>query len=127
MKRRRRKTLQPINAAGGIVIRGGREPLIAIVQVRKDDSWVLPKGKLNRNETAVAAARREVLEEVGHRVYIHEFLGTMAYEVNSGPNGDVMAHPVGPVHHDVRPVVELVDQALGHHPASDRPHGWRWS
>ena len=33
-------------AAGGIVVRGTHTPLIAVVQRRKDDGWVLPKGKL---------------------------------------------------------------------------------
>jgi 8-oxo-dGTP diphosphatase len=33
----------------------------------------------------MAAARREVLEETGHRVTIHEFLGTLAYETSRRP------------------------------------------
>ena len=98
-------------AAGGIVVRGHREPLIAIVQLRKDDSWVLPKGKLNRNELARAAARREVLEEVGHKVYIHEFLGTIAYEVGARPKVvqfwrmQAVGEPVGQLMSDVKAVV----------------------
>ena len=80
-KDQREKTRAPIMAAGGIVVRGGAEPLVAVVQLRKCDSWVLPKGKLNADESAVAAARREVLEEVGRKVHIHEFLGTMSYDV----------------------------------------------
>ena len=75
------KTRAPILAAGGIVMRGGPEPLVAVVQLRKCNSWVLPKGKLDPDESALAAARREVLEEVGHRVHIHEFLGTISYDV----------------------------------------------
>ena len=85
MKGRRDKARAPIVAAGGIVVRRGPEPLIAIVQLRKCDSWVLPKGKLNPNESAVAAARREVLEEVRRKVHIHEFLGTIAYDVGDRP------------------------------------------
>jgi 8-oxo-dGTP diphosphatase len=75
------KTRAPILAAGGIVMRGGPEPLVAVVQLRKCNSWVLPKGKLDPDESALAAARREVLEEVGHKVHIHEFLGTISYDV----------------------------------------------
>jgi 8-oxo-dGTP diphosphatase len=85
MKDRSAKSGTPIMAAGGVVVRGGREPLIAVVQLRKSGSWVLPKGKLNRDETAIAAARREVLEEVGHNVHIGEFLGAIAYEVRDRP------------------------------------------
>jgi len=70
-----------ILAAGGIVVRGVRRPMIAIVQRRKDDRWFLPKGKLKRREKAIAAARREVMEETGHDVEVHEFLGAISYKV----------------------------------------------
>ena len=67
-------------AAGGIVMRREQPPLIAVVRLRKRDEWVLPKGKLDEGETARAAAKREVLEETGHNVTVHEFLGTLVYE-----------------------------------------------
>ena len=67
-------------AAGGIVLRREQPPLIALVRLRKRDEWVLPKGKVDDGETARAAARREVLEETGHNVTVHEFLGTLVYE-----------------------------------------------
>lgn len=67
-------------AAGGIVMRREQPPLIAVVRLRKRDEWVLPKGKLDDGETARAAAKREVLEETGHNVTVHEFLGTLVYE-----------------------------------------------
>ena len=70
-------------AAGGIVVRGGPRPLIAISQLRKCGSWVLPKGKLNEGESFLAAAKREVLEETGCHVMVHDFLGTLSYEVGS--------------------------------------------
>ena len=71
----------PIYAAGGIVVRGGgkRRLLIAVVQRSKDDAWVLPRGKLKRDEDPVVGARREALEETGHRVKVHEFLGALSY------------------------------------------------
>jgi len=62
------------------VLRRGQSPRIAIVRLRKRDEWVLPKGKLDNGETARDAAEREVLEETGHDVTVHEFLGTLAYE-----------------------------------------------
>jgi 8-oxo-dGTP diphosphatase len=70
----------PVLAAGGIVTRRDGEPLIAVVRLRKRNEWVLPKGKLDDGETARDAAAREVLEETGHRVAVHEFLGTLACE-----------------------------------------------
>ncbi|MDR3465454.1 MAG: NUDIX domain-containing protein [Xanthobacteraceae bacterium] len=60
-------------------------PLVAIVRMRKRDHWVLPKGKLDAGETARDAAEREVMEETGHDVAVHEFVGTMAYEVRGRP------------------------------------------
>lgn len=70
----------PVMAAGGIVLRRGAPPLIAIVRQRKRNEWVLPKGKLDDGETPKQAAHREVLEETGHEVAIHEFLGTLVYQ-----------------------------------------------
>jgi 8-oxo-dGTP diphosphatase len=70
----------PVLAAGGIVLRRQQPPLIAVVRLRKRDEWVLPKGKLDDGETPRMAARREVLEETGHNVTVHEFLGTLAYD-----------------------------------------------
>ena len=72
------KIRAPVQAAGGIVVRDAPTPLIAIVRLRKDKAWVLPKGKLKPGEDALAAARREVLEETGHDVSVHEFLGSMS-------------------------------------------------
>jgi 8-oxo-dGTP diphosphatase len=70
----------PILAAGGIVLRREATPLIAVVRLRKRNEWVLPKGKLDDGETPRDAAEREVLEETGHDVSVHEFLGTLVYE-----------------------------------------------
>ena len=67
-------------AAGGIVLRHEKHPLIAVVRLRKRNEWVLPKGKLDDGETPRAAAEREVWEETGHTVSVHEFLGTLVYE-----------------------------------------------
>ena len=72
-------------AAGGIVIAAGRTPLIAIVQRRKDNKWVLPKGKLKPRESAVAAAQREVREETGHHVAVQEYIGVVAYATSERP------------------------------------------
>jgi 8-oxo-dGTP diphosphatase len=70
----------PVLAAGGIVLRQAEPPLIAVVRLRKRNEWVLPKGRLDDGETARDAAEREVLEETGHDVRVHEFLGTLVYE-----------------------------------------------
>ena len=74
----------PILAAGGIVLQEGSRPRFAIVRLRRDKSWVLPKGKLHPGEPALAAAKREVMEETGYDVSVHQFLGTMSYSEAAG-------------------------------------------
>ncbi len=66
-------------------MRKGARPLIAVVQRSKDEAWVLPRGKLKRNEDAKAGARREALEETGHRVEVHEYLGAITYRARGRP------------------------------------------
>ncbi|MGC2774473.1 MAG: NUDIX hydrolase, partial [Bradyrhizobium sp.] len=100
----------PIMAAGGIVLRREQPPRIAVVRLRKRDEWVLPKGKLDDGETPRDAAKREVLEETGHRVTVHEFLGTLVYD--TGTRSKVVHYwrmeaadePSGPLMDDVRAV-----------------------
>src|SRR6185437_11562397 len=109
----------PVMAAGGIVMRREQPPLIALVRPRKRDEWVLPKGKLDDGETPCAAARREVLEETGHNVTVHEFLGTLVYE--SGGRSKVVHYwrmeaggtQARELMHDIREVDWLpLDEAL---------------
>jgi 8-oxo-dGTP diphosphatase len=76
------KARAPILAAGGIVLREGSRPRIAVVRLRRDKSWVLPKGKLYPGEDALGAARREVMEETGYEVSVREFLGAMSYSTD---------------------------------------------
>ena len=110
----------PVMAAGGIVLRCGSTPLIAVVRQRKRNEWVLPKGKLDDGETPKEAAHREVLEETGHDVAVHEFLGTLVYQ--SGGRSKVvhfwrMEADGGPVHkltNDIKAVDWLtLDDAIG--------------
>jgi 8-oxo-dGTP diphosphatase len=116
----------PILAAGGIVLRGNLRPRIAVVRMRREKAWVLPKGKLMPREHPRDAAKREVLEETGHDVSIREFLGSMAYPAEgkikivqfwlmraSGP-------PVGELSDDVKAVKWLpLHQAID---TLSRPH-----
>ncbi|WP_316160333.1 NUDIX hydrolase [Bradyrhizobium sp. SZCCHNRI20481] len=100
----------PIMAAGGIVLRREQPPRIAVVRLRKRDEWVLPKGKLDDGETPRDAAKREVLEETGHKVTVHEFLGTLV--VDTGTRSKVVHYwrmeaadePSQPLMDDVRAV-----------------------
>jgi 8-oxo-dGTP diphosphatase len=86
MKSGRQKSAHvSIQAAGGIVMRPGRRPLFAVVQRRKDNGWVLPKGKLKPGENALTAARREAIEETGHSVTVHDYLGSVSYKAGRRP------------------------------------------
>jgi 8-oxo-dGTP diphosphatase len=67
------------------VVRNGARTLVAIVQRSKDDRWVLPRGKLKRTESPIVGARREVVEETGHRVRVREFLGAITYRARGRP------------------------------------------
>ncbi len=67
------------------MVRNGARPLIAVVQRSKDDRWVLPRGKLKSTENAMVGARREVVEETGHRVKVREFLGAITYRAGGRP------------------------------------------
>jgi 8-oxo-dGTP diphosphatase len=75
------KRRAPILAAGGIVLRGKAKPRFAVVRLRREKAWVLPKGKLMPREHPRDAAKREVLEETGYDVSVHRFLGSMSYAV----------------------------------------------
>jgi 8-oxo-dGTP diphosphatase len=110
MKDRKAKSRIPILAAGGIVLRRSHLPLLAIVQSRKMETWGLPKGKLAAGEDAMTAARREVLEETGCRVTIHEFLGALAYDASGRSKVvrfwrmEAVGDPAGRLMHDVKAV-----------------------
>jgi 8-oxo-dGTP diphosphatase len=73
------KTSGVVMAAGGIVTRDSVRPLVGIVRLRKDKSWVLPKGKLKRGESLLDAAAREVEEETGHSVTVAGYLGALSH------------------------------------------------
>lgn len=75
---------QEIAAAGAVVwrTRDGVVEIALVHRLRYDD-WTLPKGKLERGESARTAARREVLEETGARVTLGRFLGRTRYRVGA--------------------------------------------
>jgi 8-oxo-dGTP diphosphatase len=99
-----------IEGAGGIVVRRGVRRLVAVVQRSKDRLWVLPRGKLERNERPVRGAQREVVEETGHRVRVHEYVGAIAYQARGRAKVvrfwrmDAAARPSRPVMKDIMAV-----------------------
>jgi 8-oxo-dGTP pyrophosphatase MutT (NUDIX family) len=69
--------------AGGIVFRGaGDEVEFLVVQARDNPTqWVFPKGHIEAEETAAAAARREVREEAGVSAEIQGEAGSYEFEL----------------------------------------------
>jgi 8-oxo-dGTP pyrophosphatase MutT (NUDIX family) len=63
------------HSAGGVVVRDGEVLLISVSGGR----WQLPKGRLERGETAAEAALREVAEETGVRGRLRQALPAIDY------------------------------------------------
>jgi phosphohistidine phosphatase SixA/ADP-ribose pyrophosphatase YjhB (NUDIX family) len=57
---------------------------VALVHRPRYDDWSLPKGKVADGETELAAAVREVCEELGSRVAVSRRIGTVSYDVVAG-------------------------------------------
>lgn len=72
-----------IAAAGGIVWRDGADdgPRIAVVHRPHYDDWTLPKGKLDKGETELACAVREIAEEIGAQAVVQRRIGRVHYRV----------------------------------------------
>jgi len=73
-----------IQAAGAIVWRRNESDAIEIALVHrpKYDDWSIPKGKVEGEESLIACAYREVVEETGFAVRFGQSLGSAHYEVN---------------------------------------------
>jgi len=77
-----------VQAAGCVLWR--RSPIdgdleICLVHRPKYDDWSHPKGKLKREEAALAAALREVEEETGYTAEPGTELATVRYMANGRP------------------------------------------
>lgn len=83
--------MKTITSAGGVVFLGN-----SVLMLRKiNGDWVLPKGKVEEDETAEQAALREVKEETGVKGRILEFLGETNYRFkNCWSRNDVVEKKV---------------------------------
>lgn len=77
---------ESIWAAGCVVARwtDDRKAKYLIVHRPRYDDWSLPKGKLDRGETFLEAARREVEEETGFTVKGPRPIGSVGYLTQAG-------------------------------------------
>ena len=88
--------------AGGIVIGDGGT--IAMVRSKNSQSWLFPKGHIEKNETAEEAAIREITEETG--------LTNLEYidDLGSFVRADKMIHMflfAAPAHAQLKPTLEI--------------------
>jgi 8-oxo-dGTP pyrophosphatase MutT (NUDIX family) len=66
-------------SAGGVIFKNVASGIkVALIQ-REGDIWCLPKGKINKRETAEAAAIREIREETGLKGYILQKIDNIDY------------------------------------------------
>ncbi|PZS13450.1 MAG: NUDIX hydrolase [Pseudonocardiales bacterium] len=78
-----------VAAAGGVVWRGRHGDIeVALVHRPRYDDWTLPKGKLEHGESELAAAVREVGEELGAAVAVSRRIGRVRYR-HDGANKTV--------------------------------------
>ena len=105
------------------MLRREEPPLVAVVRLRKHNEWALPKGKLERGETPRAAAIREVMEETGHDVAVHEFLGTLVYDVRDGSKV-VHYWRMEAAEAQTRASIQRSVQARTSSKSRQRPRGW---
>jgi len=66
-------------AAGGIVGRGGKVLLVQVTNLQGEVRWTFPKGHLEKGETWLKAALREVEEETGWKCRSLGPLSTVTY------------------------------------------------
>src|SRR4051794_19997283 len=73
----------PIRQAGGVVVkRVGSSVRFLLVSAKSDPkAWVLPKGHIEEDETAEAAAIREVREEAGVVARVRSSLGHVTFKL----------------------------------------------
>jgi 8-oxo-dGTP diphosphatase len=79
-----RRSAPVVRAAGGVVWRVRKGKIeVALVHRPRYDDWTLPKGKLDADETELAAAVREVHEELGAHVAVSRRISTVTYPIDS--------------------------------------------
>jgi 8-oxo-dGTP pyrophosphatase MutT (NUDIX family) len=72
-------TLTQVSAGGAVIRNTARAPEVALISVGDPARWQLPKGIVDKGETAELAAIREVREEAGVEATITDKIETVEY------------------------------------------------
>lgn len=75
-----------IKAAGAVLWREETPFELEVLLVHRPqyDDWSFPKGKVEDNESAIAASYREVKEETGYSAIFGQYLGSSSYKFGEG-------------------------------------------
>lgn len=101
-----------IQAAGAVLWRKNSQSEIEIAVIHRPryDDWSIPKGKVENNESHIATAYREVLEETGYTSTFGPEIGNVIYKLEGAPKEvrywAAQAHDVA----EGKPSPEEVDQ-----------------
>ena len=70
-----------VRQAGGVVVRrkNGSVEVLLITAKRRPKQWIIPKGHIEKGETAAAAALREVEEEAGVKGEVLFYVGRFSF------------------------------------------------
>lgn len=81
-----RTTHRTAYSAGGVIYRLTSQGIeVALIATDSGERWGLPKGHVQRGETAEAAAEREMAEETGLSGKVQQHLATIEYWFRAGP------------------------------------------
>ena len=83
--------MKRVTSAGGVVVLGN-----SVLMLRKTNGdWVLPKGRIEENESAMQAATREVKEETGIKAVIEDYIGSTNFKFkNIWTNNEIVSKDV---------------------------------
>jgi len=80
-------TVTQVSAGGAAIRAASGTPEVALISVGDPPRWQLPKGLVDKGETAELAAIREVHEEAGVEATIADKIETVEYWYQSTVNG----------------------------------------
>lgn len=73
-------TIQYLKSSGGLIFKKKNKLIeIALIAIKNGNIWTIPKGLIDKGETAEEAAIREIAEETGLHGEIIKYIGEKSY------------------------------------------------